>query len=124
MADIIDREFSGTYGSDLYYHPEKCGMELVASVERDDLSYEFDIFALWRDTVSGAYFEASDSSCSCPSPFEDYRKLSDLHRVEDEAAVRAAVDEWNAGYDGKPKVAAVEVEALLRTYRESVAEAR
>lgn len=68
-----NREFS----DNPYYSPEKCGLKQVDSLEAD-LSYEFDMVIVWRDTVSKKYYWASDSGCSCPVPFEDIHRLGDL----------------------------------------------
>lgn len=60
-----------------YYDPSKFGLELVDSIEWDGEDYQFHITAVWRQ-ARGKYYVATDSGCSCPSPFEDYDKLEDL----------------------------------------------
>jgi hypothetical protein len=72
----------GDYGHNVYYDPEKCGLAVVEDTEEPGLSYEFHNVVLWRDTVTGKLWWAEDSGCSCPSPFEDVRSLSDLQDYE------------------------------------------
>lgn len=87
-----------TYGRpDVYYDPEKCGVTLVVMLDRPDLSYEFDMLGVWRDDATGRLGWASDSGCSCPSPFEDYNSFGDLTLLGDSPdALRALEDEaWS-----------------------------
>jgi len=76
---IEDREFGG-WDFNPYSSPGNCGLELVATLE-DNEPWQFDIIAFWKDKLSGRYFMAHDSGCSCPSPFEDVRSVSDLTEV-------------------------------------------
>lgn len=76
----IEERGWGGYDKNPYYYPGACGLELLATAEAD-LSYEFDYVCLWRDLASGRYFMAKDSGCSCPTPFEDVRSVSDLTEV-------------------------------------------
>jgi hypothetical protein len=66
------------YGNDVYSAPEKHGLELLGEVEWTEGSYEFDLTAVWKDKESGRLFWASDSGCSCPSPFEDFTSRDQL----------------------------------------------
>lgn len=43
---MTDRKFNG---NNPYYSPERCGLEIVVSIETDE-DYEFDIVAVWRDS--------------------------------------------------------------------------
>lgn len=84
-----------------YHQPERCGVELVATLE-DDEAYAFDIVILIRDLETGGFYMAADSGCSCPTPFERLRELSDLTQVrtlEDvKTFVRAAAREYHAAW--------------------------
>jgi hypothetical protein len=62
----------------IYYSPEKFGLTVVGVGDEEDMSYEFDTFAVWTDE-NGRYYWASDSGCSCPAPFENYYSLDDLY---------------------------------------------
>ena len=56
--------------SNIYYSPEKFGLEAVAQIEYSDRDYVFDIRIVWKDK-NGKLYTARDSGCSCPVPFED-----------------------------------------------------
>ena len=64
----------------IYYSPEKFGLELVDSHQLSDEPYSFDMLAIWRDTRDHTimYYE-QDSGCSCPTPFEGLQ-VADLSR--------------------------------------------
>lgn len=64
----------------IYYDPEKFGLSIVGEVEFSNDSYEFDTTVVWRDK-NGTLYCASDSGCSCPSPFEDLG-IADLTKIE------------------------------------------
>lgn len=59
------------WGQNIYYNPEKLDLEIFGTLEAD-LSYEFDILLVVKDKESGKLFYATDSGCSCPTPFEDF----------------------------------------------------
>lgn len=61
---------------DVYHQPEKFGLTVVAEVDAG-ASYEFDMTVVWKHE-DGRLFWATDSGCSCPSPFEAYTSLDDL----------------------------------------------
>ena len=62
--------------SNIYYYPEKYGLESVGEIQFSEPCYDFDFGVLWRDN-NGKYYYGRDSGCSCPSPFED-TGLNDL----------------------------------------------
>lgn len=66
------------WGTDPYNAPSKHGLEIVGVASDQYASSGFDDFVVWRDLETGQLFWASDSGCSCPSPFEDYRTRDDL----------------------------------------------
>jgi len=57
--------------NDIYYDPEKSGLEIVGEVDFAD-SYEFDKFVVWREKETGRLGYAEDAGNSVASPFEDY----------------------------------------------------
>jgi hypothetical protein len=65
------------YDKNVYYSPESYGLEVVGDIEWTGESYQFDMTVVWKDK-DGKYYVASDSGCSCPSPFEDYNSLESL----------------------------------------------
>ena len=65
----------------VYYSPEDLGLESIASLDLDNEPYQFDIVAVWRHTETGRVYWATDSGCSCPSPFENFNKLEDFEEL-------------------------------------------
>lgn len=65
---------------DLYNDPEKFGLKLIGSIEWYEAAWEFDLTIVLIDE-SGQLYYASDSGCSCPSPFENYTNVSDATKV-------------------------------------------
>lgn len=63
-----------------YYHPEKCGLAILWSVDTAD-SYEFDIFVVWEKLDDHTLWYDSDSGCSCPSPFDNADNGHDLKPI-------------------------------------------
>jgi hypothetical protein len=62
-------------------NPGEHGLNLVAEIEYSSGSYEFDTRIVWADK-DGKLYTARDSGCSCPSPFEDYKGIEDLDRLD------------------------------------------
>lgn len=77
--------------SDPYNSPEKFNLEIVFVADNGG-SYEFDMFVVWKDT-NGALYYATDSGCSCPSPFEWLEDLADLSPAS-KADIITAMDGW------------------------------
>lgn len=104
---------------DLYTSPERFDLEIVSVLSDDNLSYEYDMLVVWTDR-DGRVFYGTDSGCSCPSPFEDYRDLSD--------ATEVTLDTWDGfsdlvngctAYDAADRTQTLsKVSALLRNYKE------
>lgn len=80
----------GWNGKDVYYDSDHFGLEKVLEIDETGLSYEFNMFVVWKDK-DGVYYWASDMGCSCPSPFEDYKSLADLEHGPIERARNAAI---------------------------------
>jgi hypothetical protein len=51
-------------------------LEYIESFDWDNESYEFNCTQVWKER-RGRYFVASDSGCSCPTPFEDINYTDD-----------------------------------------------
>jgi hypothetical protein len=75
-----------SYDDNVYYNPEKYGLEVVGEINWIDECYEFDLSVVWKD-AEGKYYWASDSGCSCPSPFEDFNSLDDLNSGSKQDAI-------------------------------------
>lgn len=80
----LDREFSAlTDYITIVSAPEKCGLSIVATLEDSASLHSFNTFLVVRDDEGdGSLYFAYDSGCSCPLPFEDVKRLSDLMRLE------------------------------------------
>lgn len=74
--------------SNIYYDPDKFGLEQLDLLEPSDLSYEFDMLVVWRRLEDGALFWDHDSGCSCPTPFDD-TGIADLTKIEREEDIDA-----------------------------------
>jgi hypothetical protein len=70
--------------ANVYYNPDKWGLEVIADLELYEPNYSFDTVVAWRHVESGEVYWAWDSGCSCPIPFENYKSLEDLTRLSSE----------------------------------------
>lgn len=55
-----------------YYSPERCGLEIFDEIDTG-MDYEFDMFIIWKKLDDETLWWATDSGCSCPTPFEDLK---------------------------------------------------
>lgn len=80
--------------NEIYYAPEKLGMEQIAEQDWAD-AYEFDMLVVWRDT-DGKLRAATDSGCSCPTPFEDHTFPTDFTEIRSLGDAKGMVesDDW------------------------------
>lgn len=83
--------------------PAICGLAIIDDLEQPDLSYEYNTIIAWRDLATGKVYIAADSGCSCPTPFEQIAKLSDLTLVVNTLDAQAFVrGENHERYNGEP----------------------
>jgi len=73
--------------SDLYYAPEKHGLETIGEISWSEPNWDFDLTCVWKQ-ARGKFYIASDSGCSCPSPFEDFTAVEDLEGPFTKAELR------------------------------------
>lgn len=91
------------------------GWELL-EIGDENLDYEFDILAFWK-TPDGRVFSASDSGCSCPTPFENYENEAELERVGSLAQAEQIIDSWNKPeWSLHPKADAMKLKESLRAW--------
>ena len=90
-----------------YYYPEKLELELI-SFDEPDIYYEYNTLCFWA-TKDGQIYSASDSGCSCPTPFEDDHDrptrdevLQTLERVGSVTQAESIFDAWNKNYGSIP----------------------
>lgn len=88
------------YWSSVYNSPEKHGLEVVAEIDYSDGDYCFDMRVIWKHTETKKYYTARDAGCSCPSPFEDFRKLEDLDPLSPDAIREEANTDDNLRHVG------------------------
>lgn len=96
------------YEENFYYHPEKYGLTPVGEVSWDDAAYQFDFTVVYHRKEDGKFLYASDSGCSCPSPFEDH-ELSDLEEIESLGAFQT----WLNGHSSRDDQSPMEIVNLL-----------
>jgi hypothetical protein len=63
-----------------YNSPEKLGLTILGQLYDPNSYYDFHDLIVWAHN-DGRIFYATDSGCSCPSPFEDYNTLASLTEV-------------------------------------------
>jgi len=82
----------------VYSNPEAFGLTLVGEAAAE-LYYSFDITAVWEK--DGKVYVARDEGCSCPSPFENYTRITHLTEIRDTGKLRALIDDssYSPNYD-------------------------
>lgn len=66
------------YGNpDVYYQPEKFGLQMIAELDYSNGYYEFDLRVVWRH-ADGVFYTARDDGYFYPSPFENFERLDQL----------------------------------------------
>ena len=108
--------------SDVYYNPEDHGLEIVGEISFDDDSYQFEMGVVWWHPERRAFFYATDSGCSCPSPFEDYLSVDDLGEPLDLSKLTARLRALKLpDYVGSPPAPLpVQVQPIIDRARELV----
>jgi hypothetical protein len=82
------------YESNIRCHPEKWGLEVVASYDTGG-AYDFDEYIIFKDKEGNHYY-AYDSGCSCPTPFEDFNSMADLTPITDFGVFKSTIKAWNS----------------------------
>jgi hypothetical protein len=89
-----------------YYAPEKLELELI-TFDEPDMSWEYNTLCFWS-TNEGLVYSASNSGCSCPTPFEEYEGetmkdvVQKLERIGSLEQALSIFDSWNKGSDNRP----------------------
>lgn len=92
-----------------YDDPAHYGLEIVGDISWDSDPYQFNYTVIWRNIQTAQMFYASDSGCSCPSPFERLEVGSEgwnpliLQEFIDAMAKRLSEMERDDDYGAKEK---------------------
>lgn len=110
--------------SNVYYSPERFGLEPVGEIEWDNESYQFNLTAVWRHKETGVFYYADDSGCSCPAPFEDLEidDLTEIGRAQElidhlEARRASHTGYWYGNVDEERNRLAADVGELIQRVR-------
>lgn len=60
-----------SYEENIYSNPDNLGYRTIEEIELSEPCYSFDLLVVWENKVDGTLWYATDSGCSCPSPFEE-----------------------------------------------------
>lgn len=78
MRTFKNKQNGYTWDYNPYYDPENCDVTLLHTIKEPNMSYEFNMTIIVRDNPTGDIYVASDSGCSCPTPFERIGGLGDM----------------------------------------------
>ncbi|SRR6266498_856505 len=71
----------GWESPDLYSQPEAFGLRVIGELNDPEACYSFRDLVVWQHEETGMIYYATDSGCSCPSPFEDFTSLDKATEV-------------------------------------------
>ena len=89
MFDDFDFELDSSFTENPFYNPSACGLKMVDTLSFTDEAYQFDYLVVWKSLSDGKIYYARDSGCSCPTPFEDFHKLSDMMEIRNSGDLSA-----------------------------------
>jgi len=95
-----------------FYNPENFGLELTGSVDTAG-AYEYDEFAVWVHKENKSIYYATDSGCSCPTPFEEVT-IETMTRVPDPNALRSPMKSWGESSYGERPLTGVQISDLIK----------
>lgn len=91
-------------------------LEYVGGFDWDHEDWQFNLSSVWKEK-RGRYFVASDSGCSCPSPFEDINYTDDkgVYGPYNKTELRAYFDRMVKAKYGRRSIAELkqEISSLL-----------
>lgn len=88
-------------------------LEFVDDIELTGESYSFDLIRFWVRKDTGQILYATDSGCSCPSPFED-TEVRELSEVELSGVELAVTSRWAGEVGWGGGVSRAELQADIR----------
>jgi len=101
-VSAIDREFKvpedeSEWGATHYNvceQSDKCGFIHIFECSQPDMSYEFNTYLVLKDIETSKFYGTGDSGCSCPTPFEDITRMSQLTRIESKERLMDELESW------------------------------
>lgn len=118
--DILDRTLASLWWS-RNPNPVDEHLTKIGEVDLAEANYSFDLLAFWVRKSDGQLLYATDSGCSCPTPFEDV-KVRDLRETTLDAVTDVARREAHdpSGYGAVPQVDVVQkVRDLIPAMKEA-----
>lgn len=113
-----------SYETNPYYSPEATGLTIVGEVDDLRASYSFNMLVVWTDGKRLLW--ATDSGCSCPSPFDGVEPIP-ATKPEICRAIDAWVDSVSEYCDRSARVEgqrdAIALKAKVREWRKAVSHA-
>ncbi len=89
-----------------YYNSDSLGLDPLI-FEESGLCYAYNTLCFW--SINGKVYTASDSGCSCPTPFEQYEGdtledvLKNLEEVGSLREAEAILENWGKAETGDKK---------------------
>ncbi len=84
------------------YPSDDNNWQMLAELDLEEPYYSFDLLVVWRNIITGEVVYATDSGCSCPSPFENHE--ADDYKEFSWSAIDAVIAEHRADeYASGPK---------------------
>lgn len=103
---------SNSWKHNPYYYPQERGLEIVAYIDFAG-SYEFDMVVVWRKLDDNTLVWASDSGCSCPTPFKGYTDIASLEPLSNWDYFESTVHSMSRGQDKNAEGFLREVRSIL-----------
>lgn len=104
--------------NNIFYDPEKFGLEIFDHIEDDNASYSFDDFVIFKNK-DGKLFYLQDSGCSCPTPF-DGMGIDDLTEINDINQLEIAIDEYRGDDPDRQCCSSERKQEVLRKVNEAL----
>jgi len=113
-----------SYETNPYYQPEATGLKIIGTVEDPEACWTFKTLVVWTDGKRLLW--ATDSGCSCPTPFDDVEPIP-ATKPEIYRAIDAWVDSVSEYRDHQTRVEAQRdaliLKAKVREWRRGVSHA-
>ncbi|AEQ20937.1 conserved hypothetical protein [Rhodococcus phage E3] len=86
----------------VYNDPKHFGLEIVGELELEEPNYSFNMGVVWYRPETERFYFATDSGCSCPSPYEDYTSIESLEKPMTLAELTKELRGITVGNDVEP----------------------